>query len=1539
MIHARRPSVVSKRKPFKPYIFEFLEPRRLLTTFTGGQSFTFFDERGNFERISFFGNITAEVIGATGGGASLINLPPATIGAQPNPNPRNSLFAVYVSQSDFTGGFTLAQIPNSNFTGNPITNLASIPFTNTIGTISVQNAQSGLLNTIGSPAGSGAALIGALAGPVAPVFPSRPVLSLPLAVNQTFGVLPGGITTLNAGITVAAGQDIGNIYVGGTVTGSVQIGAAINNFYAGWLITGNSNGEFTTNNITIPQNFSVAGDIRNLLVGTSIGTDSDGGLTNPTYVSGFDMHVGGTIGTVRALNGSIVGAINSDNLTGVPNNGDDQGAANPVANVFLNGTDVNQIENRTPIFDFFANDVLGGNAIFQNDSFATPQYISNGFNALAGTDNSVVVDGTIEDTTAAQDKIDYYAVPLLAGQTITVQVTPVAETDTFTPSGAATNSVFELTATLPDLSTHSVSFTVGSTTTPEAVTAGLIAAWNADPLTSALAKASGSSSVVLTALDANTPLNITGSVIGLGTLVKTISGGGIGGVQTGVFDPDGREIASDYNQLDTTTANQPFQFTTDRPGVYRFAVAPTGDSFFTGSSGVRGVLPYTLSISNVGHMAIGAIVASANICDNTNGGLFGAGGTAGFGTQSDDLGAIVAGGSLVSASGDTVAVENGSVRALQAATIGTGAGGTDPEINVPNGNVGLVQSTSGDMYFNNQFSINTMTAPPIGGDYELVSSAGNLLAQIVANGNIGTVRAQRIVGDNRGNSVFRVDANHASNNGQIDLIDDAGNFGSFPAGGPSITVGPNGTLKYLHVLGTVFGNPNFGGTNSDAQTLTFDPGISDTIVEASGAIVTLVPVVTTDQPAPTLTVTSYALDDGGSVVVKVVSTGGLTVQGSGQIADQGFGIGSITVQGEGNTIVAGTNNLTQTFSGKKTIPVQSPPSIPVANAPLNVVFSGNTQIDAFDVIGGNFDQIANNTPGGEIVDVHAASIGALNGGGAIGLNLAHSTAAALLPNAVVSNNFPFNGQRTGVVVSGSIVNVSMASVGNLIVNGSIGTIVGSIVAPVFAGGQINNVILGPGGIHPSGSGNLSDAGIYATGAIANVVGNNTDIRGNIVSTTGIQSVALQNGSIIDSTIANYITLSDSEALHSGVVFINHPGGSTVANPILTLGSVATAGNGGIIGSIFGANGIGVLSERNGFGIINSFAGTLSDGFIGSVYADGYGLRRVGVGGGFNVGSITANGNGALESTAVFSNQVRFSERVQFDPLYHFLPNAATDIDSALGATVTNPVIPGVTDTGVIEDSSFNGNHNLKSVRAWSIRSTTPALTTTAFAFPNSIGSIITTGPVDGMSVVTGKLGTLSTAGDLKHTAITISGRINNLTVHANITDSSSIIAHGRNGNIGKLTVLGNMEGLIEADGGKINTVTIHGSLFGRIKTKFISNLVLFQNLGHGSLEITGSAGTIRFVQDLGPVGNTLTVDGRVNVLKVGSNLTGNINILGNLNKLQVGGAIVTGSRVTIQKTLQLLQVGSDFQAGAIVQAHAVKKVKVRGVNAGSIVIV
>jgi hypothetical protein len=95
------------------------------------------------------------------------------------------------------------------------------------------------------------------------------------------------------------------------------------------------------------------------------------------------------------------------------------------------------------------------------------------------------------------------------------KATPVAEVDTFTPGGTiTTGDVNKLTYTAPDGTVTVISFTVAGTTTAAAVSAGLIAAWNAN------ATATGSTTVILTGVTAGTPFTVASSVTGVGTLTR-----------------------------------------------------------------------------------------------------------------------------------------------------------------------------------------------------------------------------------------------------------------------------------------------------------------------------------------------------------------------------------------------------------------------------------------------------------------------------------------------------------------------------------------------------------------------------------------------------------------------------------------------------------------------------------------------------------------------------------------------------------------------------------------------------------------------------------------------------------------------------------------------------------------------------------------------------------------------------------------------------------------------------------------------------------
>lgn len=94
---------------------------------------------------------------------------------------------------------------------------------------------------------------------------------------------------------------------------------------------------------------------------------------------------------------------------------------------------------------------------------------------------------------------------------------------TFTPGTVTLADVTTLTVTFPDLSTETAAFTTGATTTATAVANGLRTAWNANTRLANLAAASGTATFILTNNNLGSPLNVTGAVVGTGSITKVVT--------------------------------------------------------------------------------------------------------------------------------------------------------------------------------------------------------------------------------------------------------------------------------------------------------------------------------------------------------------------------------------------------------------------------------------------------------------------------------------------------------------------------------------------------------------------------------------------------------------------------------------------------------------------------------------------------------------------------------------------------------------------------------------------------------------------------------------------------------------------------------------------------------------------------------------------------------------------------------------------------------------------------------------------------------
>src|SRR5688572_1682791 len=179
---------------------ERLEARQLLTTVTGPGSFIFQDPRENFIQVNFFGNITAELIGATPGGGALTQMPGTLNGAPVNGGTATpvELFSIYVSDADENAGITIGAIASGD---EPVEDPLAGELDGGIRTnLRAEDAEEDLVVNAGSA--TGLALLGAITSDTAGEGQNnRPVITLP--INQSFGVLPGGMSQLIAGIQVA----------------------------------------------------------------------------------------------------------------------------------------------------------------------------------------------------------------------------------------------------------------------------------------------------------------------------------------------------------------------------------------------------------------------------------------------------------------------------------------------------------------------------------------------------------------------------------------------------------------------------------------------------------------------------------------------------------------------------------------------------------------------------------------------------------------------------------------------------------------------------------------------------------------------------------------------------------------------------------------------------------------------------------------------------------------------------------------------------------------------------------------------------------------------------------------------------------------------------------------------------------------------------------------------------------------------------------------------------------------------------------------
>ena len=291
--------------------------------------------------------------------------------------------------------------------------------------------------------------------------------------NQFYGVdnetdqLGSGIGVLNSSIlvkirdfTIPLNQDVnlGAFLFDGTVTGRVFVSGSMNKFYAGWLITGDSSagGPLGGGTPIFTDNFHVNGDIQHILSLASIGTDGTQTSTRgrPLFFTGTEIDVGGKIGDILTDDEMAAHVVANDGIN-VPNIKD----ANPLspipqtedqeyvaASLARNNTDI-AVRNAWASGELVWN--KSSVAPFSNTNFNNAQYLGSVRNSVTGQPDVIHLQGQLwlRSGTSGPDSVDFFAVSLLAGQSITVLLSAfgAANVGIYDPDGRLISSDFSTT--------------------------------------------------------------------------------------------------------------------------------------------------------------------------------------------------------------------------------------------------------------------------------------------------------------------------------------------------------------------------------------------------------------------------------------------------------------------------------------------------------------------------------------------------------------------------------------------------------------------------------------------------------------------------------------------------------------------------------------------------------------------------------------------------------------------------------------------------------------------------------------------------------------------------------------------------------------------------------------------------------------------------------------------------------------------------------------------------------------------------------------
>jgi hypothetical protein len=1303
-----------------------------------------------------------------------------------------------------------------------------------------------------------------------------------ILIDQGLSTVQAGIFVLPRELTRNKGQvyakqatGLDTLFFGGTITGSVYVDGRLNNFYAGNVLTGDARGEGASD----ARNFTVTGDMRSFVVKGDVGTLA----SNADYSTGFDLYVNGK-GVEYTTLGNFRGGVQ---LTGRTRHNTDKAPNTYAASEESFDEAIVERETRGDAGDAFMQGFLADSS-FYNDTPQTREFIGSYFSQRRGKGGQAQVVGSIDILNG--DSVDWYGVPLLAGQTIDLSTT-----------GGGTAAIYD-----PERRLYYSGVSAG-----QQFTADKPGTW--------LIQVTGVGAYSMT-INRMADVTLGGFVVGAeyratqnNAASFLVDRGDMGQFQIG------GEFILDSLADDITI----------RSGNLRGAAAATfGDETVDEDNNVLGVGD-TPSLRVPGG-SVGRLSSTGNMYLN-------------FRQVDSDNEPILAYGvgvdyQLVDAGGDFsgVLIANRGIGVIRGNTIGSSLASFP-------GYYRNDADGTGDGFIDLIYSGNIVEGTRTGGTIGNPTSGG----PAIANGPGGNVRYMMAHGAVYRDQFFGAgpEPTIEAKQSVLDLIDDSGaKVRIAPLATPLLSTlsgtetNGNGTVSNDPFSGFVPRDP-FGGSVAPPTNSNGDPVQTEA---PSGRIVASTYGVRTGGSIifEVSSTRGIAINTEGQSKNSRAEIGRLNAFGpgaaleftptTGTTAGNPFGAGGTT---GAFTFADGSRNLSVQIRGART-------DVFEINGRDGVVTGSG-----LDNQGGFYS--INNDTSGEIVNVHAESVAYLDAqrlgssksssgttvegnvvatDGTIDPQIIISESVALtsdadpatetseffpidtqsvddrenvdnIPTRVeIGYDYPFNRTKNMVLMGNSIRVRARDVLGNVAILGAVDTVTANsdgkntkglfegIGAPLYVQNSVRQISIGEG-VAWSGSGLTSFGGIYVGGNVSSIVntGEGSDIRGDVLFGNALNQIKLSDGAIIDSLIynvgasitsANGIVTVENVFFSAGVDFIPRvPTGSNLVDPIDDtkvdqfnnppsgrLGKISLSGKGGIIGSYISSETIGPVDIAGGFGFISSTIAASGASIIDGITTDGLGIRGSAVTGGRSVGTISARGvSGRILSLNSYTGSVGYSQKFAFDPYSGKAVSANTDLYLAVGIPNGLQKLSGLTNEGIIENSRFTGGRTLGSMLAYQIRavdSRNRAPTSGAFRmradFADSIGTVRVAESIQGLGMVTGRLQSLRTNGEANKFALQASGRVTEVVIGGSLRGTSSVRASGPSGVLDRLVT------------GR--------SLFGKVDASVrIGSVFVGADLGSSNVRSQGSFGTLEVIGDI-LAGANVRASGRMDSLIVGRNI-------------------------------------------------------------------